>query len=60
MRIWQSLEEALAFISDVSIAHSLVASTGRVHMRQDGEMERVLGIGGYFTRAADPAALSRP
>jgi predicted enzyme related to lactoylglutathione lyase len=27
-------------------------------MRQDGGMERVLGIGGYFMRAADPAALS--
>src|SRR5205809_7401689 len=25
---------------------------------QDGGMERVLGIGGYFMRAADPAALS--
>jgi predicted enzyme related to lactoylglutathione lyase len=25
---------------------------------QDGGMERVLGIGGYFIRAADPAALS--
>jgi len=25
---------------------------------QDGDMERVLGIGGYFVRAADPAALS--
>jgi predicted enzyme related to lactoylglutathione lyase len=25
---------------------------------QDGGMERVLGIGGYFLRAADPAALS--
>src|SRR5258708_22937429 len=24
---------------------------------QDGGMERVLGIGGYFMRAADPAAL---
>ena len=24
---------------------------------QDGGMERVLGIGGYFLRAADPAAL---
>jgi predicted enzyme related to lactoylglutathione lyase len=24
---------------------------------QDGEMERVLGIGGYFVRAADPVAL---
>jgi predicted enzyme related to lactoylglutathione lyase len=24
---------------------------------QDGDMERVLGIGGYFLRAADPAAL---
>src|SRR3954465_10226961 len=25
--------------------------------RQDGGMERVLGIGGYFLRAADPVAL---
>ena len=25
---------------------------------QDGGMERVLGIGGYFMRAADPAALN--
>ena len=25
---------------------------------QDGAMERVLGIGGYFLRAADPAALT--
>jgi hypothetical protein len=25
---------------------------------QDGGVERVLGIGGYFLRAADPAALS--
>ena len=25
---------------------------------QDGRMERVLGIGGYFLRATDPAALS--
>ena len=24
---------------------------------QDGGMERVLGIGGYFMRAAEPAAL---
>jgi hypothetical protein len=23
----------------------------------DGDMERVLGIGGYFLRASDPAAL---
>src|ERR1700712_5539511 len=28
---------------------------GRV--REDGGMERVLGIGGYFMRAADPAAV---
>jgi predicted enzyme related to lactoylglutathione lyase len=27
-------------------------------MRQAGVMEQVLGIGGYFLRAADPAALS--
>ena len=26
-------------------------------VRQDGDMERVLGIGGYFMRAADPVAL---
>jgi predicted enzyme related to lactoylglutathione lyase len=33
--------------------------TGRAKRRpgwQDGRMERVLGIGGYFLRAADPAA----
>ena len=27
-------------------------------VRQDGRMEHVLGIGGYFLRAADPEALS--
>src|SRR3954453_9899873 len=32
------------------------ACGGRPHCK-DGEMERVLGIGGYFIRAADPAAL---
>src|SRR5215471_5568443 len=31
---------------------------GRSPSWQDGGMERVLGIGGYFMRAADPAALS--
>ena len=30
---------------------------GRSPSRQDDRMERVLGIGGYFMRAADPAAL---
>jgi hypothetical protein len=38
--------------------------SGRGHLvltrpaRQAGGMERVLGIGGYFMRAADPEALS--
>jgi predicted enzyme related to lactoylglutathione lyase len=31
--------------------------TAPAPFREDGRMERVLGIGGYFLRAADPAAL---
>jgi predicted enzyme related to lactoylglutathione lyase len=35
-----------------------VVPTGSVASWQDDGMERVLGIGGYFMRAADPAALN--
>jgi predicted enzyme related to lactoylglutathione lyase len=35
-----------------------VVEPARPQSWQDGGMERVLGIGGYFMRAADPAALS--
>jgi predicted enzyme related to lactoylglutathione lyase len=38
----------------VSIAVSIAATP---HRWQDRHVERVLGIGGYFIRAADPAAL---
>src|SRR5262249_57474377 len=30
---------------------------GRLPSGQDSDMERVLGVGGYFMRAADPVAL---
>jgi predicted enzyme related to lactoylglutathione lyase len=34
-----------------------VAAGAAAKSCQDGDMERVLGVGGYFLRAADPAAL---
>jgi predicted enzyme related to lactoylglutathione lyase len=41
-----------------SVNWTTIASSRRGRAAgQDGEMERVLGVGGYFLRAADPVAL---
>jgi predicted enzyme related to lactoylglutathione lyase len=42
----------------ISLPASLASGRGGQDAWQDGGMERVLGIGGYFVRTADPAALS--
>ena len=54
---WDAGSQA-AFVARMNAPGMAWCQAARSPSWQDGGMERVLGIGGYFMRAADPAALS--
>jgi len=58
-RGWEQDEERRARLARSGVKRAMVwCQPARSPSWQDSGMERVLGIGGYFMRAADPAALS--